>query len=327
MRSVSSRIPLNELRSVFGERLQENVSMASYTTAKVGGLADALLPVHSSAELEQAVEKMWELKVPFTILGSGANVLVSDAGFRGVVIHNRAHLVKIETHGEQPTVWAESGANFSSVSRQAALRGFSGLEWACAIPGTVGGAVYGNAGAFGSNTQACLVLAEILHPQSGHTEWTVDQMQYTYRSSWLKQNPGQVVILAARLKLTPGTPQEVQARMAEINAQRRKSQPPGASMGSMFKNPGGDFAGRLIESAGLKGTSIGGVEVSPIHANFFINRGDATANDYYSLIQLVKGTVKEKFDVDLQLEVELLGEWPHKPSSHIHSKETRVSHD
>ena len=309
MNSSSFQSSLSELRSLFGDRLQENVSMANYTTARVGGNAAAMLIAHTSQDLELAAAKLWEHGVPFHLIGSGSNVLVSDKDLQGVVIINRARNVKIDMHHEPYSVWAESGANLGAVARQAALRGLSGLEWAATIPGSVGGAVYGNAGAHGGDMSGSLMLAEILHQNAGKQVWTVEQMAYSYRSSALKRNPGQAIILAAKMKLLPDTPEAVQGRMEANSAQRRRTQPPGASLGSMFKNPAGDYAGRLIEAAGLKGTRIGGVEISSVHANFFINNDQATASDIWKLIQLARTRVQEKFGVSLELEVELLGEW------------------
>ncbi len=306
---VTSATPLEPLRAAFGERLQENILMANYTTAHVGGPADAAVIAQSAAELENAVQNLWDLKVSFFLLGSGSNVLVSDAGLRGVVVINRAHTVKIDMHTTPPTVWAESGANLSATTRQLALRGLSGLEWAANIPGSVGGAVYGNAGAYGMDVKACLVLAEILHRTQGRQSWPGARLEFDYRSSILKRDPGQAVVLAARFGLTTSTKDEVQARMDSYNAQRRRSQPPGASLGSMFKNPEGDYAGRLIEAAGLKGTRIGGAKISKMHANFFVNDQHASAKDIWELIQLAHRTVLDKFGVDLELEVELLGDW------------------
>lgn len=283
--------------------------MANYTTARVGGVAEAMLIAHTSQELELAAGKLWESGIPFYLLGAGSNILVSDRGLPGVVIVNRARNIKIDAHHEPMSVWAESGANFGTVARQVALRGLSGLEWAAAIPGSVGGAVYGNAGAFGSDMNGSLLLAEILHREQGKQTWTVEQMAYAYRSSTLKRNPGQAIILAARMKLSPSTLQLVQERMDANLAQRRRTQPPGASLGSMFKNPAGDYAGRLIEAAGLKGTRVGGVEISPVHANFFVNDDRATAGDLWKLIQMARAAVQEKFGIALELEVELLGDW------------------
>ena len=301
---------LAALRADFGPALQENAALANYTTARVGGPAAALIPVHTCAELERAAGLLWERDIPFFLLGSGSNVLVSDSGYPGVVLVNRTRNIKVDAHHEPPTVWAESGANLGMIARQVALRGFAGLEWAAAIPGSLGGAVYGNAGAHGGDTAGSLVLADILHRTRGRESWTVEQMQYAYRSSALKRQPGEAVLLSARLRLEHGERAEVQSRMDAITARRKSTQPPGASMGSMFKNPPGDYAGRLIEAAGLKGARAGGAEISPIHANFFLNAGGATAADLGALIALARRTVRERFSITLELEVELLGEWP-----------------
>jgi len=260
--------------------------------------------------MEKAVHMAWEKDLPFFILGSGSNVLVSDSGYAGLVLVNRTRNVKIDTHHEPPSVWAESGANLGTVARQAALRGLSGLEWAATVPGTVGGAVYGNAGAHGGDTAGNLLVAEILHRTKGRLTWNAEQMEFAYRTSCLKSHPGEAIILAARLSLSLSASIDVQARMDEFSTQRRRSQPPGASMGSMFKNPPNDYAGRLIEAAGLKGARSGAAEISPIHANFFVNLGGATASDLGKLIALARRTVQEKTGIRLELEVELLGSWP-----------------
>ncbi len=309
MRPARSILPLEELRSLFGSRLQENVQIANFTSARVGGVADALLMVRSADELAQAAQALWERNVPFTLLGSGANVIVSDAGIRGVVLLNRAHTVRIDAESSPPTVWAESGANIGTVARQVALRGLSGLEWAATVPGTVGGAVYGNAGAHGSEVQTNLLLADILHRTAGRQLWTNAQMAFEYRSSALKRSHEPAVILAAQFRLEPSSPEQVKAKMELFAAQRKRTQPPGASTGSVFKNPPGDFAGRLIDAAGLKGARVGGVEVSRIHANFFVNDRNATASDYFNLIQMVRQRVEQKFGIRLELEVELIGDW------------------
>ncbi len=310
MSIVSPSIPLDRLREIFGSDLQENVRLLNYTTARAGGEVDALVVVHSSQELEKTAVALWDLQVPFRILGSGSNVLVSDTGYRGLVVINRARSVKVNTHVSPPNVWAELGANLGGVARQVALRGLSGLEWAATVPGTVGGAVYGNAGAHGGDMNGSLALAEILHPNRRKQNWTASQLDYAYRSSVLKRSNEPVVILSAQMKLTTSTQEEVQARMDAFNAQRRSTQPPGASMGSMFKNPQGDYAGRLIEAAGLKGARCGGAEISSIHANFFVNDEGANASDIYDLICLAQQKVMEQSGVRLELEVELLGEWP-----------------
>jgi UDP-N-acetylmuramate dehydrogenase len=193
------------------------------------------------------------------------------------------------------------------VARKAALAGLSGLEWASTIPGTVGGAVYGNAGAHGGDISGSLVLAEILQHESNSNFWPGVEMQFSYRSSILKKTPGKAVILSARFSGQQEDPLLINQRMDLFKKQRRNTQPPGASMGSMFKNPTGDYAGRMIEAAGLKGTRVGGVTVSPVHANFFVNNEQATANDIWKLIQLVRTKVYQQFNVSLELEIETIG--------------------
>lgn len=307
---------LELLREAFGERLQESVSLARYTAARLGGPADALLEVRSLDELVRIASLSWRNNLPFVILGGGSNVLISDAGVRALVVLNRARQVRFDERVQPPTVWAESGANFGVLARQAAQRGLSGLEWAAGIPGTLGGAVVGNAGAHGGDMATNLRLAEILHRRGvrpgeapRREEWPLERLDYSYRSSVLKRQPGEALVLAALLQLEYSTPEEVQARLDELTAYRRRTQPPGASMGSMFKNPPGDHAGRLVDAAGLKGTRLGDAQISSLHANFFLNLGQACARDIYDLIRLARQTVAERFGVNLELEIELLGEW------------------
>ena len=309
-------VDLNLLRQTFGARLQEQAPLARHTAARLGGAAEALLEVESAQELADAVLLAWQHAWPYLILGGGSNVLVSDAGVRGLVIINRARQVRFDQQAEPPTVWAESGANFGLLARQAAQLGLAGLEWAAGIPGTLGGAVVGNAGAHGSDMSDNLLLAEILHQHATaqqvepeRQEWPVQKMEYAYRSSLIKRQPGRSIVLAALLRLERSTSAQVQARIDEFVAYRKRTQPPGASLGSMFKNPPGDYAGRLIEAAGLKGARLGDAQISPLHANFFINSGNASASDIRDLILLAQETVMRKFGVELELEIELVGEW------------------
>ncbi len=321
----SSASDLSQLREVFSERMKENVFLARYTSARVGGKADIFISVESADELADTVSCLWDLKTPFLILGGGSNVLVSDAGVREVVVHNQARSVCFFAAKNPPSVCVESGANFGVVARQAANRGLSGLEWAAGIPGTIGGAVVGNAGAHGKEMSTNLLVAEILHPEnldssrsvetagSGNQyrreHWSVEQLAYDYRTSILKRKFNRAVVLSAELRLEHSSPQVVKAKIDEFVVYRRRTQPPGASMGSMFKNPSGDYAGRLIEATGLKGKKIGQAEISQLHANFFINHGGATAKDIWQLIQLARDAVKRKFGITLELEIELIGEW------------------
>ena len=316
----ASAFDLLQLQIIFGDRLKERVPLARYTAARVGGLADALISVNSRDELVDVVGRLWNLDVPFQIIGGGSNLLVSDAGVRELIIYNRARQVKFDEISHTPTVKAESGANIGLIARQAAAKGLAGLEWAAGIPGTVGGAVVGNAGAHGRDISGSLLVAEILHQdlkgdnkQGGMhplvEEWPVHRFEFEYRSSILKHQKSEMVVLSVVFCLQRSNSKEVQRKIQEFVAFRQQTQPPGASMGSMFKNPPGDYAGRLIEAADLKGTRVGGAEISPRHANFFINHGDATSMDIKQLIDLARREVAERFGVELELEIELLGEW------------------
>jgi UDP-N-acetylmuramate dehydrogenase len=246
--------------------------------------------------------------VPWRILGSGSNVLVADAGVRGLVIINRTRFVAM---GDQGRVYAESGANLSSLARTCIARGLGGLEWAVNVPGTVGGAVVGNAGAHGGDVAGCLERALLLWSDGTVVEWSVEQFEYDYRNSALKRMPTgeSPVVLAALFALRRGDPSELAQRANEYQARRKATQPVGASMGSIFKNPVGDFAGRLIEVSGLKGAVVGGAQISPVHANFFVNMGEATASDVKELIDLTRAAVREQLGIELELEIELIGDW------------------
>ena len=307
--SVLSTQQQQQLQQLLGRGFEEAVPLSKHTTAHVGGPADAVCITNNSDELAQVCGLLWQWQVPFRILGKGSNVLVADTGIHEVIIINRSKAIQFDEDADPISVYAESGVNFGGLARQAAIRGLSGLEWVNSVPGTVGGGVYGNAGAHGSDTEHSLILANILHPIQGKMRLTAAEMQYAYRSSVFKRNHEPVIILSAVFRLEKSTREAVEERMASFTEHRQITQPPGASLGSMFKNPPGDYAGRLIEAAGLKGTKIGGAEISSKHANFFLNDEQATANDIYRLIQLAKNTVKQKFDRDLELEIELIGDW------------------
>jgi len=300
---------LDELRAAFGARLHENISMANYTTARVGGSAVALIPTHTQEELSECAQMLWNLSMPFIILGSGSNILVSDKGLDVIVVHNRAHNVRIKTNSDSPYIEAESGAILGTVARQSALRGISGMEWSAPIPGTVGGAVYGNAGAYGKSIQSCLKMAKILHKTEGVSDWPVEKLNYQYRSSVFKREKIPAVILSATFNAVQTSREEAWEKIDAYQVHRKETQPPGASMGSTFKNPPGESAGRLIEAAGLKGHRIGRAIISPIHANFIVNLEGATAQEIYQLMKLAQETVADKFGVVLEPEIEFLGDF------------------
>ena len=300
---------LKPIINKFGTQVILDARLSDYTTAKIGGPADAMIVVTTREEMVESASILWKEKIPFHIIGNGSNILISDNGVRGVVILNQANKIVMNQGVNPPSIFVESGASLSSAAHQAVEYGLSGLEWAAFIPGTVGGAIYGNAGAHGSEIKTMLEMVEILQPGYIIEKWSSEQMEYCYRSSILKRAGIPAVILAAQLNLTLSTKDEVNRCMKEINEHRKKIQPPGASMGSMFKNPPGNYAARLIEECGLKGTRIGGAEVSPVHANFFINHSGTTASDTKQLIDLVKNAVLKDSGIELELEIELLGEW------------------
>ena len=299
--------PIDVLYAKLGDKVKENVLLAPYTSARIGGPADILVVADDVAELVRIVKLLWKHEMPFTILGGGSNVLVSDKGIRGVVVLNRAKAVRFHS-GDQPSVTVESGVVFSNLANRCASKSFAGLEWAATVPGTIGGAVYGNAGAFGGDMSGNLIWAELLTDTS-REKYTVDQMGYGYRTSILKRGEVKAIVLCAELSLRNSTKEEVTVNIQQFSAHRKATQPPGASMGSMFKNPNGDYAGKLIEASGLKGTRIGNAEISPLHGNFFINHANTRAEDIRALVELVQKTVKEKQGIKLELEIEFVGDW------------------
>lgn len=304
---TNSVVSVDVLRQHFGQAVQENVVLAPYTSARIGGPADVLVMVKTATELMGVITLLWERNIPYYVLGGGSNVLVSDLGVRGVVVLNRAKEVRFES-GDQPTVWCEAGVVFSNLANRCASKGFAGLEWAATVPGTIGGAVFGNAGAFGGDISGNLIWADVL-TKNGREKFSAEQMQYGYRTSILKRGDETAMVLSALLRLKNATKEEVSAKIEEFSERRKATQPPGASMGSMFKNPVGDHAGRLIEASDLKGTRIGNAEISKLHGNFFINHGETKAEDVRALVRLVQKTVTEKFGIQLELEVEFVGEW------------------
>jgi len=288
--------------------VRENEPLARYTSARIGGPAEWLALVDSTGMLIKLVIAAKDQRLPWRILGSGSNVLVADAGVRGLVIINRTRFVAMGNTGR---VYAESGTNLSSLARNCMARGLAGLEWAVSVPGTVGGAIVGNAGAHGGDMASCLDRAVLLWSDGTVAEWSVEQFEYAYRYSVLKRSSAaeSPVVLAALFALRPGDPEMLAQRADEYIARRKTTQPSGASMGSVFKNPAGDFAGRLIDVSGLKGAQIGGAQISPVHANFVVNIGGATASDVKKLIDLARATVRDKLGIELELEIELIGDW------------------
>jgi UDP-N-acetylmuramate dehydrogenase len=316
----------SEIEAALGERLVRSEPMSRHTTFRIGGPADWFIEATSADDLRDLVLLARRDQVSHFILGGGSNILVSDAGIRGLVILNRAREITFQvTHlkcqtgreplggapakASTPRVHVESGVILPTLARECIERGLAGLEWAIGVPGTVGGGVVGNAGAHGSDIAQSLILATILDAAGNVRDWSALDLQFGYRSSVLKSQIVRPVVLAAEFELGPSTREECEARAAGFAEKRKRTQPPGATIGSMFKNPPGDYAGRLIEAAGLKGTRAGNAEISNVHANFFVNLGGASAADICSLIHLAREKVKTMFGVELELEIQLVGEW------------------
>lgn len=292
------------MRLAFGERVLMEEPLARHSSARIGGPADGFFAAHTVDDLREAALIMWEYDAPLFVVGGGSNVVFSDDGVRGLVVHNRTSGLSFE--GTQ--VLAESGVSAVSLARRAISRGLAGFEWAAGLPGTIGGAVVGNAGAHGGDMSQSVVWMDAVTPD-GDVRLTNEDLAFEYRSSILKRQPGRVIILRVLLQLAEGDTASLGARAEEFRAYRRRTQPQGATIGSMFKNPPGDYAGRLIEAAGLKGARVGGAQISEVHGNFFINTGGATASDVKALVELARREVLEQFGVSLELEVELVGEW------------------
>ena len=286
-------------------RLRADVSLARYTAARLGGPADWLYRARDSIEeAEAALRLALQREMPFRVLGGGANVLIADAGLRGLVLVN--HVQRVE-FGDS---WlrASAGTGLMALARRCQARGLAGLEWAVSVPGTLGGAVVNNAGAHGGDMAGMLQEATLLEADGRLRRLGAADLDYDYRQSCLKLRVERNwLLLEATLALQPDDPARIAARMKAFNAARRRSQPAGASLGSIFRNPPGDHAGRLIEASGLKGRRCGAARVSTLHANFFINPGDATTDDYRRLVNLVRETVLREQGVVLEPEIELLG--------------------
>lgn len=314
--------------SALGLEVRRDVSLAGLTTMKVGGPAEYYVAVSTSAQMIQLVRWARDASLPYFVLGGGSNILISDAGIRGLVIHNRCRNVRIDPApccvsplDARPYLFAESGAPTAGVARTSVNAGLAGFEWAISVPGTIGGAVLGNAGAHGGEVKDNFEYGYLLDETGEVRQFDNQEMGYRYRDSTLKRNkPLQAafkpVVLSANFRLVEVNGAEAVAalkqRADEYLQQRRRSQPVEPSLGSTFVNPPGDYAGRLIEAAGLKGLREGTILVSTLHANFLVNPGgvgSARASDVLTLMRRVQQAVAEHSGVQLLPEVQFAGEW------------------
>ncbi|TGD21244.1 UDP-N-acetylmuramate dehydrogenase [Companilactobacillus suantsaicola] len=281
-----------------------NEPLSKYTFTKTGGNADVLAFPKNREELVEIVDMARANKVEITVIGNASNLIIKDGGIRGIVIilPNFKQITVSDTK-----VTAEAGATIINTTIAAQKAGLTGIEFAAGIPGSVGGAVFMNAGAYGGEIKDVFESAEVLLPDGHITTLTHEDMKFSYRHSLVQDDGG--IVISATFALKRGNKETIQEEMDRLNNLRRSKQPlEYPSCGSVFKRPKGHFTGPLIIKAGLQGKMVGGAQVSMKHAGFIVNIKHATATDYLNLIHLIQKTVKEKFDVELQTEVRIIGE-------------------
>jgi UDP-N-acetylmuramate dehydrogenase len=289
--------------------LRRGVALAALSSLKIGGPADYLLTVANAEQAAAALRWATASNLPCRWLGGGSNLLISDHGVAGLVARFGGSGVALPTSSGGPVV-VEAGRTFANLARTLARAGWSGLEWAANVPGCVGGAVVNNAGAFGSTVADALDWAEVVDSRGVLTRLTPDDLGYAYRSSHLKRGElGNLAVVRAAFRVQPAAPERARALVGELQRQRTSSQPRQLSLGSIFANPTGDYAGRLVEAAGLKGQTEGGAQISTLHANFIVNHGRASALDVYRLLRTMQEQVFHQAQVWLRPEIELFGRW------------------
>ncbi len=294
-----------ELSARFGARLEVNRPLADLTSFRIGGPADLLVAVESDDELMAAMAAAHRNGVRAFCLGAGTNLLVSDRGVRGLVVMLGEGFKTIEING--CSVTARAAAQFGALVEKVVERGLAGLEFGEGIPGTVGGGLVMNAGAFGGEMARVVTLVHGVTAEGEPLALTREQVKFAYRRTELPPN---FVITRVDFELTPGDREHLRARVAALRARRAARQPAGVpNAGSIFKNPPGNFAGRLLEEAGLKGARLGGAAFSGQHANFIVNLGQARAVEVRALMEMARTKVKESSGIWLEPEVKLIGEW------------------
>ncbi len=299
---------LAELRAMGPILLDEPLSR--HTTIGIGGPADVYFAARTEEQLRAALRAARGHGVPMFILGGGSNVLVLDGGVRGLVIENATDQVEGPVpNGAGFKVGAASGVSLAALARRLAFAGYAGLEWACGIPGTLGGAVVYNAGAYDRSLLDVLKGVRVVDPANGILEMRPEELALGYRNSAFTRGAMRGhVVLSLDLALQKGDPAALRARVRELDARRLAAQPRGRSAGSMFKNPAENPAWWLINQAGLRGHRIGNAQISDQHTNFFLNLGGARAADVLALMELTRSRVRERFGVELENEVALVGE-------------------
>jgi len=310
MSKTQEESPLvRELRSLPGLRLKLAEPLARYTSMKIGGPADYFIEVENGAALAAVLPLLRRFGIAVSLLGNGSNLLVSERGVRGAVLHLSGEFKKVVWHeaGELVRVTAGAAYAVTQLVREAARKGYTGLEFAEGIPGSVGGALVMNAGAYGSEFEKVVEQVEAVSEAGMPMSFSREQMTFSYRDSHLSAG---TVVTRVIIRLQKAEALAVNSKLRELVGKRKSSQPSGfPNSGSMFRNPPGDFAGRLIEAAGLKGKRIGQAQIAERHGNFIVNLGGAKADDVRQLMDLARREVQRQFGVELIAEVKLMGEW------------------
>lgn len=283
-------------------RLRENVLLSEYSTFRIGGPARYLIEVDNAEDLKKVIQKVLELNLQFIVIGGGSNILFSSKGYNGLVIVFKSN----NTFSINDNL-IEVNASVSLNYLVNKLNNYTGLEWAVGIPGTVAGAINGNAGAFGGEMSELIKQVKVLEIKDNQIiekDFSKEDCKFSYRNSIFKNNPN-LIIISAILELKKDSEENVKQKIKNNLSKRMSKQPKGFSIGSIFKNGEDFFAGELIEKAGLKGLQIGDAKISDEHANFIINLGKATSDDVLELIKIIKKEVKEKFSIDLEEEIKI----------------------
>ena len=284
--------------------LKRGQPLSAHTYLGVGGPAEHYVEVTHVGDLTAVLRHCHRLDIPVLVIGEGSNLLVGDKGVRGLVIRNACREIRDLNHSRVQT---DSGVLMGRLAHWCAARGYAGLEFGVGIPGTVGGSVFGNAGCFGTEIADVLESADVWIA-GDLTTLDNRSFEFGYRYSKLRDVNGNPVVVRAVLRCQSGDPETSRRRITDLSRRRRDTQPASRSAGSVFRNPPGDYAGRLIDRAGLKGRRRGQAAISTKHANFIVNEGGATASDVWALVKDAKAAVRERFNVDLELEVRLIGE-------------------
>lgn len=303
-KSINDALIKRLLGDIEADRVIENAPMSKYTTFRAGGNAALLVNPGSMAELFSAVTILKMAKVPYMIMGNGSNLLFKDEGYDGVVVRVGEGLDHVLV--EQNVIFAEPGVKLGQLAKIALEHSLTGLEFASGIPGSLGGAVFMNAGAYGGEMKDVVLSTSSLRRNGMMRDRNRDNLGFGYRTSAFQGSDE--IIIGVKILLKPGHPYLIQETMQDLLKKRNEKQPVNMpSAGSFFKRPEGHFAGKLIEDAGLKGLQVGGARVSPLHAGFVVNEGNATATDILNLMKIVQETVKEQFGVTLEPEVRIIG--------------------